>query len=310
MGVRTTYFGADTYPAELKNIYDPPAILYYRGGEFKDLNEVAVACVGTRRPTRISYNAVNFLVPQLISDGCVIVSGLALGVDKLSHQACITAGGKTIAVLAHGLDMLYPKSNIPLANRILDTGGILVSEYPVKSSPTRYSFVNRNRLIVGLSKAVIIYECDINGGTMHNAKYAELQGKPVFCPEVGIPTTEIQKGTRYLLDDNKARLIKNGRDLQGIRTELKLIEGIQQLPTDRIWENYLLSLLQVMESPEVLMSACRKNNVTIELSGILYRDMQLILGELKRKGLFVKEFINDLVEENINESKHNKDMSE
>lgn len=165
LGIKTTYLTASSYPKEIALLSNPPAILYYKGGEFADISSKSIACVGTRKPTKLSYNAVNYLIPQWVHEDCSIISGLACGVDKLSHQSCISAGGKTIAVLAHGLDTIYPKENAALAKRILETGGILMSEYPVGTTPDRFRFVNRNRLIVGLSKVVVIYECDEKSGT-------------------------------------------------------------------------------------------------------------------------------------------------
>lgn len=178
LGVKTTYYTASTYPIELAKIDNPPAIIYYKGAEFNEISDKTIACVGTRKPTRLSYNAANYLIPQWVKEDCSIISGLACGVDKISHQACITAGGKTIAVLAHGLDMIYPKENLSLADRILESGGILMSEYPVGTKVDKFRFVNRNRLIVGMSRAVVIYECDAQGGTVHNVEHAIKQHKP------------------------------------------------------------------------------------------------------------------------------------
>ena len=183
LGIKTTYFTASSYPKELALISNPPAIIYYKGAEFSDISLKTIACVGTRKPTRLSYNAVNYLVPQWVHEDCSIISGLACGVDKLSHQACISANGKTVAVLAHGLDTIYPKENTALAERILETGGILMSEYAVGTKPDKFRFVNRNRLIVGLSKVIVIYECDEKGGTMHNVEHARRQKKPILSPQ-------------------------------------------------------------------------------------------------------------------------------
>lgn len=204
LGIKTTYFTASSYPKELALISNPPAIIYYKGAEFSDISLKTIACVGTRKPTRLSYNAVNYLVPQWVHEDCSIISGLACGVDKLSHQACISANGKTVAVLAHGLDTIYPKENTALAERILETGGILMSEYAVGTKPDKFRFVNRNRLIVGLSKVIVIYECDEKGGTMHNVEHARRQKKPIFCPAIGEVVEEIQTGTKKLIDEGTA----------------------------------------------------------------------------------------------------------
>lgn len=112
--------------------------------------------------------------------------------------------------------MVYPKENKTLADRILSSGGILMSEYPVGTKAEKFRFVNRNRLIVGMSKAVVIYECDAKGGTMHNYEYAVQQKKPIFCPDVGDEVVDIQTGTKKLIDENIATVIKQGRDIKGV----------------------------------------------------------------------------------------------
>ena len=97
LGIKTTYYTSSTYPVELSKIDNPPAIIYYLGAEFSEISDKTIACVGTRKPTKLSYNAANYLIPQWVKEDCVIVSGLACGVDKISHQAYISANGKTIA---------------------------------------------------------------------------------------------------------------------------------------------------------------------------------------------------------------------
>ena len=250
-GIKTTYYSQEDYPKNLSKIYNAPAIVYYRGADFQDISSVAVACVGTRKPTLLSYNAVNYLVPQLVAQKCAIVSGLANGVDKLSHQACLSAEGSTIAVVAHGLDMVYPKENQELAQSIIHNGGIIMSEYSVGTKPNRYTFVDRNRLIVGMSRSLLVFECDENGGTMYNADFAERQKKPIFCPEVGRNPNDVQTGTRKLLDEKRAQLIKNGRDISGIFESMG-IKIITNMSTIDIIKNYIRTLFS-LEIPKVVI---------------------------------------------------------
>ena len=227
LNIKVTFYTDTNYPQELAKINNPPAIIYYKGGEFSEISQYSIACVGTRKPTKLSYNAVNYLVPQWINNNCSIISGLACGVDKLSHQACISAGGKTVAVLAHGLDTIYPVENKSLANRILSTGGILMSEYPVYTKADKFRFVNRNRLIVGMSKAIVIYECDAKGGTMHNVDFAIQQNKPIFCPDVGDGILDIQTGTQKLINEHIATVIRQGRDIKNVLNAI----GIKNIDT-------------------------------------------------------------------------------
>ena len=293
LGVKTTYYTASTYPIELAKIDNPPAIIYYKGAEFSDKT---IACVGTRKPTRLSYNAANYLIPQWVKEDCSIISGLACGVDKISHQACITAGGKTIAVLAHGLDMIYPKENLSLADRILESGGILMSEYPVGTKVDKFRFVNRNRLIVGMSRAVVIYECDAQGGTVHNVEHAIKQHKPIFCPALGEEITEIQTGTKQLIDEKIATVIKHGRDISGVLEAVGTSITKDRMSNLQIKLNYLHSLLSIIHKPIVLEATIRDMNLNIPISNDMYTTL---VDLFYKKHINIDNLILSLVENNI-----------
>ena len=176
------------YPINLKNIDDAPVILYYKGRGFYKKHEKSVACVGTRNPTEFTYNAIDALVPRLVEEEFTIVSGLALGTDTYSHKVCLNNKGTTIAVLAHGLDTIYPKENIELANNILENNGLLVSEYPIGTKADKFRFVHRNRIVTGLSKSTIVFETKEKSGTMHSVEYSLNQNKNIFCPLPSIET--------------------------------------------------------------------------------------------------------------------------
>ena len=297
--IKTTYITAPTYPTELARIDNPPAIIYYKGNEFTDISDKAIACVGTRNPTRLSYNSVNYLIPQWVKEGCVIVSGLACGVDKISHQACVSAGGKTIAVLAHGLDTIYPKENEPLAERILETGGILMSEYPVGTKADRYRFVDRNRLIVGMSKVVIIYECNASGGTMHNVKYASRQHKPIFCPALGYEINEVQTGTKQLLDEKTAIEIKNGKDIWKVLDKLGVKQGKNQLSNLEIKRIYLNAVLFLMNNSAVLENTIRELHLNISIPENIKDVYNLLISCIENNMVNIDNLIQSLVKNNI-----------
>lgn len=264
LDIKTTFYTDKNYPKELSKIDNSPAIIYYRGAEFSEVSEFAIACVGTRKPTRLSYRAVNYLVPQWVNNNCSIISGLACGVDKLSHQSCISAGGKTVAVLAHGLDIVYPKENKTLADRILSSGGILMSEYPVGTKADKFRFVNRNRLIVGLSKAVVIYECDSKGGTMYNVDFATQQKKPIFCPDVGEGILDIQTGTKKLIDENIADVIKQGRDIEGILNAVGIKNVNTSMRNIDIKKIFLHAVLSILHSEMVLEATIQELKLPLQ----------------------------------------------
>lgn len=296
LGIKTTYFTAKTYPIELAKIDNPPAIIYYKGAEFNEISDKSIACVGTRKPTRLSYNAANYLIPQWVKEECSIISGLACGVDKISHQACITAGGKTIAVLAHGLDMIYPKENSSLANRILESDGILMSEYPVGTKADKFRFVNRNRLIVGMSKAVVIFECDANGGTVHNVEYAIKQHKPIFCPALGKEITEMQTGTKQIIDKKIATVIKQGRDISGVLEAVGTSITKDRMSNLQIKHNYLHSVLSIIHSTTVLEATIRDMHLNIPICDDIYTTFLNLCNE---KSIDIDNLILSLVENNI-----------
>lgn len=272
LDIKETFYTDKNYPKELAKIDNPPAIIYYKGAEFSEISEHAIACVGTRKPTKLSYNAVNYLVPQWVNNNCSIISGLACGVDKLSHQSCISAGGKTVAVLAHGLDMIYPKENKALADRILSSGGILMSEYPVGTKADKFRFVNRNRLIVGMSKAVVIYECDAKGGTMHNVEYATQQKKPIFCPDVGDEVIDIQTGTKKLIDEHTATVIKQGRDIKGVLDAVGIKNVNTGMKNIDIKKIFLHSMLSILNSETVLDATIQELKLPLQKNSFFYEN--------------------------------------
>lgn len=294
--IKVTFYTDKNYPKELAKIDNPPAIIYYKGAEFSEISEHAIACVGTRKPTKLSYNAVNYLVPQWVNNNCSIISGLACGVDKLSHQSCISSGGKTVAVLAHGLDTIYPKENKALADRILSSGGILMSEYPVGTKADKFRFVNRNRLIVGMSKAVVIYECDAKGGTMHNVEYATQQKKPIFCPDVGDEVIDIQTGTKKLIDEHIATVIKQGRDIKGVLDAVgvkNVNTGMRNIDIKKI---FLHSVLSILNSETVLDATMQELKLPLQKKSSFYENAVKLIDS---NSIDIDMLLNSLILNNI-----------
>lgn len=296
LGIKTTYYTAKTYPKELSKIDNPPAIIYYKGAEFSEISENAIACVGTRKPTKLSYNAINYLVPQWVDNNCSIISGLACGVDKLAHQSCISSGGRTVAVLAHGLDTIYPKENKTLSDRILSSNGILMSEYPVGTKADRFRFVNRNRLIVGMSKAVVIYECDAKGGTMHNVDFAMQQNKPIFCPALGDDIIDIQTGTKKLIDKHIATVIEQGRDINGVLAAVNVTvikSGMRNIDIKKI---FLHVVLAILNSEIVLDATIKELRLPLQKDSFFYENAVKLIDNNK---IDIDILLNSLILNNI-----------
>lgn len=168
------------YPSWLRAIPDRPSVLYVRGKLPRDRR--CVACVGTRFPSVFGKLVARRLSNFLAARGWSIVSGLAHGVDTLCHEGALEVGGHTVAVLANGLDTVYPQQNAALAERILASGGSLLSEQPPGTAALPRYLTRRNRLQSGMSAATVVMQTDIVGGTMHTARYTLLQGRLLVAP--------------------------------------------------------------------------------------------------------------------------------
>ncbi len=204
-----TLFDSD-YPENLKEIDDAPYILYVRGTLQKS-DSRAVAIVGTRMMTSYGREVTQKLGGELASFGVTVISGLALGIDAAAQRAALVAGGRTIAVLASGLDIISPYANKSLALEFIKSNGALVSEYPLGHVPFKSDFAVRNRLISGLSKAVIVVEGRIKSGTFYTVNAAATQGRPVFAVP-GPITSPASEAPNYLIQ-NGAKLISTSRDV-------------------------------------------------------------------------------------------------
>lgn len=185
--------------ATLGQLAQPVNELYYSGDFLALLNKPLISVVGSRKYSSYGATVTTKLVSGLARAGIVIVSGLALGIDSIAHKAALEAGGKTIAVIPSGLDHVYPASHRSLANRIVDDGGALVSEYDNgRGSPTKYQFIARNRIIAALSRGVLITEAAAKSGSLHTANFALEQGTEVFAVPGNI-TSITSEGTNNLI---------------------------------------------------------------------------------------------------------------
>ncbi len=186
-------------PSILSSIPDAPETLFALGDSLDELLKVPrVAIVGSRKITAYGRFVTEKFANELACKGVVIVSGLAYGVDACAHQSTINAGGKAIAVLACGLDKMYPTANKQLASQIIKTGGVIVSEYPEKTEPLRHHFLARNRIISGLSDAILITEAAERSGSLNTASHALNQGIPVMAIPGNI-NSPLSNGTNNLI---------------------------------------------------------------------------------------------------------------
>lgn len=198
-GILAIPFTDENYPEKLLQLPDAPVVLYTKGNVTLLTHAKKIAVIGSRNVTTYSQQALECLIPPLIEDDYVIVSGLAKGADTLAHKATMYYGGKTIAVLGHGLQHIYPKENAQLASKIASEH-LLVTEYPPYVGIEKWHFPMRNRIISGLSDALVVTEAAMRSGTLITTGHALEQGKDVFVVP-GPITSEQSKGTNYLLKE-------------------------------------------------------------------------------------------------------------
>lgn len=219
-GTQLVPITSSLYPPRLKEIFDPPPMLYARG-RVDLLNTLAIAVVGTRRPTAYGTTAATRLSKDLADAGLTIVSGMASGIDTAAHKAVLDAGGNTIAVFGCGVDELYPAENRKLSEKIIEKG-LIVSDFPMGTPPYPQNFPLRNRIISGLSVGVLIVEGGQYSGSAITARLASEQGREVFAVPGNI-TSKMSWGPNLLIKQG-SKLVQDWND---VVVELK--------PEDRRW---------------------------------------------------------------------------
>jgi DNA processing protein len=208
-GAKLITFGDFDYPARLRNIADPPPVLYVKG-EIQSIDDKAVAIVGSRSASDYGRRVARDLCRGLVSLGFTVVSGMALGIDGVAHETALNSGGRTIAVLGCGVDRVYPPNHAALYRRISE-GGAVISELPIGTKPMAFNFPARNRLISGLSLGVVVVEATEKSGSLITARLALEQGREVFAVpgEVG---SSRSRGSHRLLRQG-AKLVENVNDI-------------------------------------------------------------------------------------------------
>jgi DNA processing protein len=274
-GVRVLCWESEDYPPLLRAIPQPPPVLYQRG-ELAPADEWAIAVVGTRQPTTYGKEVARQMAQGLAQNGVTVVSGLALGIDGVAHRAALEAGGRTLAVLAHGLDTLYPPEHRDLAARITQAGALL-SDYPLGTRPEANNFPPRNRIISGLTRGTLVVEAGEGSGALITLRFALEQGRETFAVPGNI-TSPRSAGTNLALQMGEAKLVTR---VQDILEELNLAMAVQQgemrqaLP-ETPQEQRLLDLLsrEPVHIDEVVRS-----------TGLPTNEVSATLGMMELKGL-------------------------
>lgn len=230
------------YPARLKEIDDRPPVLYVRG-ELTPADEWAVAIVGTRRASVYGRQAAEAFASDLARNRVTVVSGLARGIDALAHRAAMAAGGRTIAVLACGLDLVYPPEHRRLADEIVEHGAV-ISDYPLGTQPRSEYFPRRNRILSGISLGVLVVEGDVTSGALITARRALEQNREVFAVPGPIYAPG-SRGANKLIQEGEAKLVMQVEDVLE-ELNLSMVEHQREMteivPADET-ESVLLRLL-------------------------------------------------------------------
>ncbi len=227
--IKPLYFTDKNYPQRLKNCHDNPILLYYKGS--CDLNtKKIVAVVGTRTPSDYGTTQTEKLIKELIDLNCIVVSGLAYGIDVLAHKLCLDNNIDTLGVLAHGLDRIYPAQHANIAQKMVLQGGLL-TEFISKTNPDKENFPKRNRIVAGMCDALVILESKKEGGSLITATIANSYNRDVFAYP-GKSGDVLSEGCNALIKTNKAHLIESAADLFYIMnwTDEKIKTTSTQLP--------------------------------------------------------------------------------
>jgi DNA processing protein len=209
--IKTYYFLDDNYPERLKHCIDGPILLYYKGNA--NLNESRViSVVGTRKASNYGRMLCKSIIEGLKDLGILVVSGLAYGIDTYAHKEALSNRLNTVAVLAHGLDRIYPSSNRSLAEKMITQGGLL-TDFISRTNPDRENFPKRNRIVAGMADAVIVIESAKKGGALITADIANSYNRDVFAIP-GRTNDLFSEGCNYLIKTNRAILVNNAEDIR------------------------------------------------------------------------------------------------
>lgn len=274
--IKQVAINSEEYPESLGKISGAPKILYYKGVLPKKENCIAV--VGTRRPSDYGQQATLRITGDLAEAGLTIVSGMAPGIDTFAHKICVEKNKRTVAVLGTGLDekTVYPQSNLQLSRRIIETGGCLISELPPGTRGSNFTFPRRNRIIAGLSAAVLVVEAKEKSGSLITAEYAKKQGKKVFAVPGSVfsinskgPNGLIKNGAK--LAENANDILENIAELRGIlrgttRKEV-FAENNEEEMILKALEEGALHIDKIIERTRLNASAAATTLALMEISG-------------------------------------------
>lgn len=211
LGAQIITYSDPKYPPLLREIYDPPLMLWVKGDP-DILDRPGIAVVGTRRATDYGLEVAQKLSGQMAKRGLSIVSGLAFGIDAAAHKAALEAEGTTIAVLGSGIDVIYPAKHAGLASQIIETGGAVITEFPLGTPPDAGNFPERNRIVSGLTLGTLVVESGLKGGSMITVQSALMQNREVFVVPHSLNNANGQ-GCNHIIKRAAGKLVQTAEDI-------------------------------------------------------------------------------------------------
>ncbi|TXH22514.1 MAG: DNA-protecting protein DprA [Chitinophagaceae bacterium] len=279
--LKTFFYTDEDYPKRLRRCYDAPVLLYFKGDVDFNTSKI-ISIVGSRTCTDYGKEAVKKIIAEFKNDSVLIVSGLAHGIDTYAHKAALDHQLSTIAVLAHGLDRIYPSINKNLAKEMVLNGGLL-TEYMSQTTPDRYNFPSRNRIVAGLADAVIVVETDIKGGSLVTAEIADSYSVDVYAIPGDI-SRNTSKGTNFLIKTNRAILLDDIKDLkfnlgwtntktQTVEKDIKkIIEKLgekEKTIVTLLFESKVLSIDEIIHQSSLNLSEIAATMLSLEMMHLI-----------------------------------------
>ncbi len=284
--IKPLFLTDDDYPKRLLHCYDPPTLLFYRGTANLNASKI-ISIIGTRSNTDYGKLMTEKILASLAPHQPLVVSGLAYGIDAIAHKFSVKQQLPTVAVLAHGLDKIYPSQHTTLAKEMIAGGGGLLTEFRKETKPDRHNFPTRNRIVAGMCDATIVIETGMKGGSMITANLAYSYNRDVFAVP-GKTTDSKSEGCNYLIQSNKAVLIRSGEDIieqMGWEEKQKKKNIQQQLFVDLDEnETKIVQLLQQKETMHIDELNISSNiNSSLVAAAILQLELKNIIDSLPGK---------------------------
>lgn len=276
--VKYLTFEDDTYPELLKQIPDPPGVLFYRGNPKLFKSEKLLAVVGSRKASTYACTALSNIISELKGTGLCIVSGMAEGIDAAAHKAALANSLPTVAVLGSGLNFIYPKSNKGLYNDIITSGGLVISEYPPDTEPRKHYFPERNRIVVGMCQSTLVGEAALRSGALISARLCGEYNRELLC----IPGAVTNPNTEGIY-----KLIKEGA---GVVTKAQDILDANGWELVRVPDNTDKSerYKNLSDTKRMILNIILKDNCTVDTiafkTGLNSSDLMITLTELELEG--------------------------